>query len=337
MNIRRTIKKSTRQYFIVAIICILVIGIAATIVTLTISGAVKEDYEAKLAMAYNELEENQRVVYVAVTDIPIGDYITNEKVEQRKVYVTQPQETFMNEDDIGKISLINIPKDTQIIKTMISEKTVSSEIREVEYDVIHINSNIVSNDTVDVRITYPNGESYIVLSKKIIKGYDPEAVNCFFWLDEEEILRMSAAIVDAGLYTGTKLITTKYIEPSIQDESIVTYTPSLSVLELIENDPNIVERCSQELNKEVRKSLENRLSKSMDIDVKDISWNVRNDVFPTTDENYVPVPTPTPTPLPIEVGSNNDINTMVLEDVERNYLFYAEEERAREGDIEYGE
>ncbi len=64
---------------------------------------------------------------------------------------------------------------------------------------------------------------------------------------------MSAAIVDASLYHGSKLYMTKYIEPNIQEASIITYTPSVSILSLIENDPNIVNRCSQVLNKEVRR------------------------------------------------------------------------------------
>jgi hypothetical protein len=131
-------------------------------------------------------------------------------------------------------------------------------------------------------ILYPNGENFVVLSKKLLKGLQPDTSYCYLWVDEEELLRMSAAIVDAGLYPGSRLYMTRYIEANIQDPSIITYTPSISVLSLIENDPNIINRCSQVLNKEVRKALENRLARSMDIDVKEIQWDINGETI------YVP-------------------------------------------------
>lgn len=337
MNIQRTLKKSTKQYIIVAILCVLVIGTAAAIITIALTGSVKDDYELQLTMAQSELEDIKRSVYIATNDIKGGDYITSDNVKREIVYNSQPQDIYITEEDIGKVALIDITAGTHLIKNMVTDVMVSSEIRELEYNVIHVNSNIVPNDTVDIRIIYPNGESYIVLSKKILKGYDLETANCYFWLNEEEIHRMSAAIVDAGLYTGTRLITTKYVEPSIQNESVVTYTPSLAILSLIETDPNIVERCSQELNKIVRKSLENRLASALETDVSEINWNVSNDVFPTVDDEDIPIATPTPTPLPIEVGEIEDTDTQILADNGNNYMYFIQEQEARKGDIEYGE
>lgn len=349
LQLKRVMKKSTKQYIIVAILCILVIGGVAGVVTFVITSQVKNKYNEAISTVFSEMEQNKKTVYVATSDIMAGDSISNENVQMQTIYATQPIETYITSEDIGKIAIIDIVTGTQITKSMLSEESVSSELREVEFDVININSNIVHNDTVDVRINYPNGESYVVLSKKIIKGVMPDSPNCFFWLNEEEIHRMSAAIVDAGLYSGSKLTTTKYIEPNIQEASLVTYTPSIAILSLLESDPNIVERCSQELNKEVRKALENRLAESMELDVSEINWDVNPNIKPivnteTTEENSSEEPKIKEPKANKETITNNS-NEISYEDNSVNtdlgsrpdYMYYTEEEEAKKGEIELGQ
>lgn len=278
MRFIKRLKRTTRQYIIVAFICIAVIGTAAIATSVTMIGQIRQEYEYMLSEARLEMSENKKSVWVAVSDIKAGEILAEDKVEERLVYSSQPVESCITKDDLGKAAIIDIPAGTHIIKGMVAPDDVSSVLREVEYDVIHISSNIDVNDYVDVRICFPNGETYVVLSKKQLKGYHPNMPVCYLWVDEEELLRMSAAIVDAGLYTGSRLYMTKYIEPNIQEASIITYTPGISVLKLIENDPNIVDRCSQLLNIEVRKALENRLAASLDANVKDIYWDLEGAV-----------------------------------------------------------
>ena len=352
---RRRMKKTTRQYIAVAFICIFVIGGAAAATTYVMTDSVKDKYELKLQAAYTEMDENQRDVYVAAADIMPGDPITEDNAALSHVYSGQPQEVFITEEDYGKVALIKLPIGTQLTKGMLSEYKLDKEAREMQYDVILINSNILTNDTVDVRIAYPNGENYVVLSKKVIRDYVPGEVSCYFWLNEAEILRMSAAIVDASMYSGTTLTVAKYVEPSIQEESEVTYTPSLSVLSLLESDPNVLERSSQALAKDVRKALENRLALSSQEDVTQADWEVPNDTYIGADRNAgsntdettaEPIVTPTPSPvlqeedsLP-ETGSNiddsGDLGSSGKESMGElgladNYLFYAQDRAGKGG------
>ena len=276
----RKLKRTTKQYITVALICITVIGSAAIITSIIMIGQIRQEYECMIKEARQEMNENKKTVFITLSDIRAGDILTEDKVEQKTVYSTQPVESYISGNELGKTAVIDIPKGTHVVKTMLARNSVSSVLREVEYDVIHISPNIMVNDYVDVRIIYPNGENFIVLTKKSLKGLQPDTPVCYMWVDEEEILRMSAAIVDAGSYEGSRLYLTKYIEPNIQDESLVTYVPNISVLSLIENDPNIVERCSQLLNKEVRKAMENRLAKSSNMDVNSISWEIDDTNIP---------------------------------------------------------
>lgn len=341
MRIRKRLKRSTKQYIIVSLICIIVIGSAAAFTTVLLVDQVKDEYRQILNEAYEDMQANQRDVYIANCDIYAGDYITENKIEKMRVYSSQPADLLITEEDIGRMAIIDIPSQTQLLTTMLAMDDVASELREVEYNVINVNSNIAEKDTVDVRICYPNGENYIVLSKKILKGYTAETASCHFWLNEEEQLRMSAAIVDAALYSGAYLYVTKYIEPNVQEASIVNYTPSLAVLSLLETDPNVLVRATQELGRAVRKQLENRLAMSMDLDVSKINWDADPDV--SVDINSAlkqQNASSQKSPVQYDVMPENEAdNEQLGEELGSTSLsdnYFLEEANVKECDIEYG-
>jgi hypothetical protein len=274
MRVRRRIKRTTRQYIIVALICIVVIGGAAVITSVILTSQIREEYNQQLSEVYKEKVMNQRNVYVAAGDIMKGDLITADNVKKMTVYSSQPEETYVGEDGMGKAALLDIPEGTHLQNNMLTEMAVTSELREVEYDVINVNTDLINNDTVDIRIFFPNGEDYIILTKKEIKGITADTGSCFLWLTEEEILRMASATVDAYLYNGAKIYTTKYIEPNLQVSSRVTYEPSVSTQLLIRDNPNILETATNELSKQVRKAMENRLAASLTTNVEEIEWEL---------------------------------------------------------------
>ncbi len=286
LKISYRLRRSTKQYIIVSLICIVMIGGAAVFTACVITRQIKDEYELLLTKANQELSLNQRNVYVAAADIAVGDTITQDKVEKRKVFSSQPQKNFITSKEIGSLALIDIPADTQIIYSMVTDPMISSELREVEYQVININSNINSNDTVDIRIFFQNGEDYVVLPKKVLRRYTEDMTSCFLWLTEEEIIRIRNAIVDAYLYTGAYLYTAKYIEPNIQQASIVTYTPSFEAIELIRENPNIVNTATNDLSVLVRKALENRLAKALKKDITEQQWDINNNyIYQQHDSN----------------------------------------------------
>lgn len=340
MKIDFRLRRTTKQYIIVAIICIVIIGGASLLTTIFVANQIKSEYKASLAEVENDIKQNQRYVFVAMNDIEAGDAITENNVKRMTVYSSQPQNSFITNHEIGQLALIDIPSNTQVIKTMLTETKVSSELREIEYQILNINSNIISNDTIDVRIVFPNGESFVVLSKKVIKGITESSVMCYLWLDAQEILRMSAAIVDAALYPGTQLITTKYIEPSIQDASEVTYIPGLSILELLETDPNILERSSRELEKDVRKALENRLANSMSTDVSEINWDInpykQNEAIINSEKKKLEESEEKKIIEGTDAGKDAG-ETEELGSEDSDYFYYAEEQDAKDGVMEYGE
>lgn len=317
---KRRMKKTTKQYITVAVICLTIIGGIAIVLCLSLYLHLNKEFDMKYNLVLEEMQENQKKVYVATCDISVGEYITNDNIEYKKVFSAQPEVTYFTKEDIGKMVIVEIKEGTHLLSTMVTENVVDTDLREASYNVITVNTNITHNDMVDIRILFPNGENYIVLSKKYIKFFDEMKEDNYFWLLEEEILRMSSAIVDAYLYKGAVLYTTKYIEPNIQSESIITYTPSLVSIELIKNSPNIVSIASNYLNQQVRKSLENRLAKSSDLEVSNTNLDAN-------DNSY------------IEQNENNNVsledNKQVVD--ENGFVYYTSENSTKEKEVEFGE
>lgn len=261
------IRKSTKQVILSVFITIMIAIVAFLAVCFTFVNQVKVKNEKVIQehqnaiQGYQELISlNQQYVYIANDEIAAGDDIAEDKVSYIQVFTGLPAENYINQDDFGKTAVVDIPANVPIAKNMISENTVPGDLREEEFSVFYLNSNLQDNDYVDLRILYPNGEDYSVLSKKAVKNLSLEGARCFLWLDSEELLRISGAIIDAYLNEGTKLYTVKYIEPLVQEATIITYVPNTDVIHLIENDPNILDIAVETLSKEVRKKLESRLN-----------------------------------------------------------------------------
>lgn len=237
--------------------CTIIIGSASIILCTYFYRNTKNKVEKEYDSLNKIIEENQKELYVSQEVIHIGEYITEDKVKVERVYNSQLEDGFIVSDDIGKIAVVTIEKGTHIQSSMISEDRSSSDLREVSFQGLALTNNLLSGDVVDVRILYPNGENYIVLSKKRVNVTETMDES-YFNLCEEEILRMSSAMVDAYLYPDSMLYTTKYIEPAIQRESIITYIPSIDIKQLIEDSPNIVHIAMRTLNNRNRSELEER-------------------------------------------------------------------------------
>ena len=132
-----------------------------------------------------------------------------------------------------------------------SDNVNTDDVREEEYNMISLPSDLETGDTVDVRLRMPDGTNYIVVSKKKVTVLDqggiPSINTISLELSEGEILMMSNAIVEAYMMEGSKLYLTRYVEPGMQAGAITTYVPNGDVQNLIAQDPNIVNEAKQEL------------------------------------------------------------------------------------------
>ncbi len=220
---------------------------------------VKSIYEDRIEIMSEALQQYTVTVYVASAEIKAGDIITGTTVTVTETLSGQDRKNFMSETDIGHKALVDIPAGTHILKNMIAEEAMGDSKREVEFSLNLAGENIKEGDYTDIRLRYPNGEDYIVVSKSCISRIDMVKGYLYLNLSPDEIHLMSSALVDCFLKSGTYLYTTKYIAASYQEPSFVTYTPNEDVLSLIQQDPNVLEAARDYLSEGKRAGLEERL------------------------------------------------------------------------------
>ena len=132
-----------------------------------------------------------------------------------------------------------------------SDEKTTDDLRKVEYNMLVLPSQIATGDYIDIRLSLPSGQDYIVVSKKQVEipqidGVDSEDT-IWLKLSESEIITMNNAIVDAYRSIGSTLKVVTYTEAGIQNAATPTYVPTGEVMELINSDPNIVQTAKNAL------------------------------------------------------------------------------------------
>lgn len=221
--------------------------------------AVQEDSADVQAELTSQIQQNMRSGYVALADIKQGDLLV-EGVNvsfNTQIVSNADASLFATSDVIGKEALLDISIGIPIFNTMIAEE-LPGRFTEKECTFIHLSANLLEGDYVDIRILFPNGEDYIVAAKKAIKKPIVSNNLAYFWLTEEEIDSLDAAVVDANLHKA-KIYTVKYIRPEVQAANIATYQPNDDVIQLMNSNPNIVAESARVLSVTARADLEQRL------------------------------------------------------------------------------
>ena len=158
---------------------------------------------------------------------------------------------------INGVAKIDLSSGTILTTAMLnsSSVTLTDDLREQEYNMITLPSQLAVGDFIDIRLQLPTGGDYIVISKKKVQNCNADTI----WLNmyEEEIELMSNAIVEYYIMKGSKLYATTYTEPGIQNAAVGTYVPNQTVSTLISSNPNIKNYINSERYAEALKSIRN--------------------------------------------------------------------------------
>lgn len=238
-------------------------GIYGYIVSAKEIESVKAEYATKLLEAEEILAQERQAkgpVFALKHDLRAGQEIKD--TDYIVLHVNSdliPNNIVKNDKElIGKFVKFDLKKNTYITNEMIyAEGITPHDLRKHEFEFITLPSDLYTDQYVDVRIKFPTGQDYIVLSKKKVRDLENNRIT--YYLDEQEILTISSAMVDAYLHEAD-IYALSYVEPSVQNEAILTYIPNQLVMELIESDPNIVTEAKVTLERKIREKLEKELS-----------------------------------------------------------------------------
>lgn len=262
MQIRPRTKKFIYAGLIGAAIMLLIAGVAGYFWythTQEKQLAQKKQYQERME-ELSRIAEEKNMGYSLNTNVKRGERITEDMLEP--VYLADAASPInMLEDFQFEVNRYyaraDLSENTVIIDSLVYiNDNVQDDIRSTEYAVVELPTKLKKDDYVDVRIQFPNGEDYIIFSKK--KVMDVSGVTLWLENDEGEILSMSSAMVDAFLNEG-KLYALPYVDGEMQQASEITYPVNKAVLDLINRSPNIVNTAKLNLEKQNRASLENNL------------------------------------------------------------------------------
>ena len=252
------IAKSKKKMVGAVLISVIVVSAGFGVAFAVNTGKIKSMYNEQVDTLKSEMEKNQVVTYVALCDVAAGSELKKSNVELQTVYLEGgDSSSLITEKDLGKIVNCDIKGGQPVYQSMMGSALAFS-LRETELACLTLSSNLKKEDLIDVRIMYPNGENYIVLSKVCLQNLEKSSNDCYLWLAEDQIMTVSSAIVDTYLHEGAILYTTRYIEDG-QDETTPNYIPTKHCITAMANDENIVEKAKAKLNASAREALETRL------------------------------------------------------------------------------
>lgn len=206
-------------------------------------------------------EAKSKLGYVLATDKKAGQRIGQADVERIALPdFFAPGNVITNaEDVVGKVIKIGALRGTSITNEMVyAEGELDPSLRKEESQYIRLPLRVNAMDIVDIRIVFPNGEDYVVLSKKRLDDVDAFNQISYFTVNEAERQLLQSSLVDA--YTNkAELYAIQYVEPEMQPGAIVTYSPNIDVMRVLRTNPNIVNRAKLLLFEEIRKGLDARL------------------------------------------------------------------------------
>ena len=225
-------RKARNSFLLGFIVAALIIGAIAAFLAYQLITVKKEQAE---------LEKTYKTVYILNKDVESGKNISISDCIQTQITSTAIPKDYVSATDLTEdtVAKVNLKSGTILCASIVAksgEETVDS-LRLQEYNMIALPTLLEAGDYVDIRLTLPNGQDYIVVSKK--KVIDSNADTIWLNMAEEEILIMSNAIVESYIMTGSKLYATEYVEAGMQAVATPTYVPSGAVVDLINNNPNI--------------------------------------------------------------------------------------------------
>lgn len=235
---------------------------ATTNIVSTLSSYSLRDTSGNRIYVGTDEKNKEKYYFVKINNTDCKIYIANDQgKEEVATNLTAEDKAFYYEGNNNNASNrrdITVATDAVIAKVAMTANTVitsslvvrtdevqTNDVRTQEYNMLVLPTELAPEDYVDVRLMLPNGQDFIVVSKKRV-GI-PQTSDGTYMADtitmnlaEDETISMSAAIVEAYKINGSKIYVTKYTDPGIQEKSIETFIPTKEIAELINSDPNVV-------------------------------------------------------------------------------------------------
>ena len=144
-------------------------------------------YRLKVDVKSGEEITLDKVESVLVTEkaVPVGAFASKTKNQATKGNGTWVDTPFPS----GYKSKLDLGAGTILGTNLVYEdEQLTSDVRYVEYNMLVLPTTVAVGDYIDIRLTLPNGQDLIVISKKQIKSFKKYFIAFAFDIDKEAFL-----------------------------------------------------------------------------------------------------------------------------------------------------
>ena len=193
----------------------------------------RSDKEAEIAALAEETAVVQK--YVFSGDFPVNHIIGKDDIklvgvkeassplDAYSIAPTNDLESILG-SPIGRKLKIPVFDKTIVTESMFytEDDIVNRDDRKKEFNMITLPSDLVEGDYIDIRMIHPTGQDYLVVSAKEVLqlGINAETNTVFLELNEEELIRLSAAIIESYIQDSIHIYAVKYVNSNQQNHSL---------------------------------------------------------------------------------------------------------------------
>lgn len=248
---------------IVATVFFFILNIVQFVYWRNITDETRETYTAEIAelnatiASYGEPVE----VYTVTAAVKAGDVIEAENIETMKMYSSLLTDQYVtNPKDItDRYYKVAVNPGTPIMKNMVMDEELDDSMRDRDIILDRMTVGLEEGDYIDIRMTMPYGDDYVVLSHKRVYELNDGTIKLH--LNELEWNTYQGALIDYFLNKeyGCTLYADKYIEPGLQQDAVKFYAVPTNIAALLQKNPNIINKDEASSLNEWRNSIEELL------------------------------------------------------------------------------
>lgn len=179
------------------------------------------------------------VVYRTTTATKSGTKMQAFQFQPVSIPVTAlPDNAIQYLDEVdGFYYKISLEPGAIMTKDMLMQQPLTDDARTLDVVLEEIPIGISIGDYVDIRIAFPLGQDYIVMSHKEVVEINGSTLKLI--VSQVDFYSYQAMQTDQSLFSSTKAYASTYIEGGIQEAAKQYYPVSIDVLKTMLLDPNI--------------------------------------------------------------------------------------------------
>ena len=233
---------------IVAAVILAILNIVQFIVWRNINVTTSETYAASIADLNATLAAYgpDVTVYTVSSAVKAGDMVVDENIESITIPTSVDNDQYVHSmsDLAGRVFKIAVNPGTPITSNMTMAEPLEDSVRDRDIVLDRYTVGLTVGDYIDIRITMPYGDDYVVLPHKRIYAINEGSIKLY--LSEFEWFQYNGAMIDYWLNKdyGATIYADKYVEPGIQHEAIAYYAVPTNIAALMQKNPNILDKAS---------------------------------------------------------------------------------------------